>query len=134
MFTSPMLIFACDPQDIEKSRARDLITEVPVTWDQTVVLPQSRIGELAVLARRKDRVWYVTCLNGEKAKQVTVMLDDFLPEKRNCNIELVQDGESNRKVEITKFRQNSSDPLKLDLRSGGGFLLKVIPVSDNKNL
>jgi alpha-glucosidase len=97
------------------------------------VLPQSRIGKLAVLARRKDRVWYVTCLNGEKAKQVTVRLDDFLPEKRNCNIELVQDGNSEH-VEVTKFRQNSSDPLKLDLRSGGGFLLKVIPVSDNKNL
>ena len=131
MFTSPMLIFASDPQDIEKSKARNFITEVPVTWDQTVVLPQSKIGELAVLARRKGRIWYVTCLNGEKAVELNVRLDDFLPENRNCNVELVQDSKSKRSVEIIKFEQNSSEPLKLDLRSGGGFLLKVIPGSDN---
>ncbi len=125
MFTSPMLIFACDPQDIERSRAEKYITEVPVTWDRTVVLPQSKIGKLAIIARRKGRDWYVTCLNGEKADQVNLMLDDFLPENRTFNIELVQDSRSGRKVEITKFRQNSSEPLKLDLKSGGGFLMKV---------
>jgi len=125
MFTSPMLIFACDPEDIEQSRARDLITGVPVTWDQTVVLPQSRIGELALFAKRKGRVWYVTCLNGEKTRQLKIRLDDFLPGNRNYTVEQVQDSRSERNVEVTKFRHNSSDPLKLDLLSGGGFLLKV---------
>jgi alpha-glucosidase len=127
MFTSPMLIFSCDPQDIEKSVAKDYITKVPVTWDQTVVLPQSKIGELAIIARRKGRDWYVSCLNGEKTVQIALRLDDFLPLGENYNIELVQDGRSKRKVEVTKFQQNSSEPLRLDLRSGGGFLLKVTP-------
>lgn len=127
MFTSPMLIFSCDPQDIENTPAKKYITEVPVTWDQTVVLAQSKIGELAIIARRKDSDWYVSCLNGKKAVQVDLKLDEFIPEKGSYNIELVQDGMNDRKVEIIKFQHNSSKPIKLDLRSGGGFLLKVTP-------
>ena len=125
MFTSPMLIFSCDPQDIENSPAKKQITEVPVTWNQTVVLPQSKIGELAIIARRKGVNWYVSCLNGEKAVQIDLMLDNFLTENRNYNIELVQDSKNGNKVKVTKFQHNSSEPIKLDMRSGGGFLLKV---------
>ena len=127
MLTSPMLIFSCDPQDIEKSVAKDYITEVPVTWDQTVVLPQSKIGKLAVIARRKGLVWYVSCLNGEKAVDIDLKLDQFIPEQGNYNIELVQDGKDKRKVNILKFKQSSSKSMKLHLQSGGGFLIKVLP-------
>ncbi len=130
MFTSPMLIFSADPQDIERSPAKKYITEVPVIWDKTVVLPQSIIGELAVIARRKDTAWYVSCLNGEEERQVALRLDDFLPENKNYRLDLVQDGKK-KKLEIVKFQHNSSKPIILDLRSGGGFLLKVIPESDN---
>jgi len=131
MLTSPMLIFSADPQDIENTPAKKYITEVPVCWEQTVVLPQSKIGELAIVARRKGSTWYVTCLNGEKAVQVDLKLDDFINEKGSYKVELVQDGKSGRKVEIIKFQQDSSKPIKLDLRSGGGFLLKVTAGNDN---
>jgi len=129
MLTSPMLIFSCDPQDIEKSVAKDYITEVPVTWDQTIVLPQSKIGKLAIIARRKGLVWYVSCLNGEKAVDVNLKLDQFLPEKGSYNIELVQDGKDKRKVSVLKLKQSSSKVMKLHLQSGGGFLLKISAIN-----
>jgi len=127
MLTSPMLIFSADPQDIEKSIAKEYITEVPVTWDETVVLPQSKIGELAIIARRKGKIWYVSCLNGEKAVQVNLKLGNFLPKTGTYTIELVQDSMENGKVEVTKFQHKSSKTIKLNLRLGGGFLLKVTP-------
>ncbi|MCD6597282.1 MAG: glycoside hydrolase family 97 catalytic domain-containing protein [Bacteroidales bacterium] len=128
MFTSPMLILSCDPQDIEQSPAQKYITEVSVTWDETVVLPQSKIGALALIARRKGTAWYVSCLNGEKEMQLALKLDDFLPEAVNYKLELVQDKKKKSKVEVLKFQHNSSKALNLNLRSGGGFLLKVIPI------
>ena len=128
MFTSPMLIFSCDPQDIEQSPAQKYIAEVPVTWDETVVLPQSKIGELALIARRKGTTWYVNCLNGEKEMQLALKLDDFLPEVVNYKLELVQDKKKKNMVEVLKFQHNSSKAINLNLRSGGGFLLKVIPI------
>jgi len=129
MLTSPMLIFSCDPQDIEESVAKVYITEVPVTWDQTVVLPQSKIGKLAIIARRKGLVWYVSCLNGEKAVDVDLKLDQFIPEKGSYNIELIQDEKDKRKVSILKFKQSSSKSMKLHLQSGGGFLIKVSAIN-----
>ena len=128
MFTSPMLIFSSDPQDIEKNPAKKYIAEVPVTWDETVVLPQSKIGELALIARRKGSAWYVSCLNGEKEMQLALKLDDFIPEAVNYKLELVQDKKKKSKVEVLKFQHNSSETINLNLRSGGGFLLKVIPI------
>jgi alpha-glucosidase len=35
-------------------------------WDETIVLPQSDIGELAAFARRSGRNWFVGVLNGPR--------------------------------------------------------------------
>lgn len=92
-------------------------------------MPQSKIGELAILARRKGAIWYVSCLNGEKPLQIDLQLEDFLSNAGTYAVELVQDGRKNNKVEVKKFRHNSSEPVSLKLLSGGGFLLKVLPVN-----
>ena len=112
----------------EQSPAQKYIAEVPVSWDETIVLPQSKIGELALIARRKGTVWYLSCLNGEKEMQLAIKLDDFLTEAENYQLELVQDKKKNSKIEVLKFQHNSSEIINLNLHSGGGFLLKVIPI------
>ncbi len=123
MLTSPMLIFAADMEDMLSSPGRSFIESVPVTWDETIVLPQSRIGELAALARRKDKIWYVSVLNGIEGKSIEMTLD-FLP-KGNYNVTLATDNPNNRKqITIKKQKLPSSKKLKLDLLSGGGFLAK----------
>jgi alpha-glucosidase len=42
----------------------ELLKTIPAVWDETRVLPSSRIGELALIARRSGDHWYLAALNG----------------------------------------------------------------------
>ena len=124
MFTSPMLIFAADMEDMLSSPGRSFIESVPVTWDETVVLPESEIGKLAALARRKGDVWYLTVLNGEEPKMLDIKLD-FLP-KGKYNMEMASDTPGNRKlIEVKDSKVRSGQRLKEELMSGGGFVARI---------
>lgn len=66
--TSPLLVIAEDTDVLlrdEKTRpALDVLKAIPSTWDETRVLAPSRIGELAILARRSGTTWFLAILNG----------------------------------------------------------------------
>lgn len=129
MFTSPMLILAADMDDMLGCKARGFIESVPVKWDRSVVLPQSRIGELAALARCADGVWYLTVLNGDSARVFETTLD-FLP-KGEYRIEMVVDTPDNRRELLLRDlkRVRSGDKLTEPLLSGGGLVARITPVS-----
>lgn len=123
MLTSPMLIFAADMEDMLTSPGRRFIEEVPVVWDETKVLKESSIGEVAALARRKGDIWYLTVLNGEKPGTKNLDLD-FLPKGR-YRLTFASDTENNRKrITIGEKRIRSGQPLSVELLSGGGYLAK----------
>lgn len=126
MFTSPMLIFAADMEDMLSSPGRSFIESVPVTWDETVVLPESVIGKLAALARRKGDVWYLTVLNGEDPALFDAKLD-FLP-KGKYKVEIAADTPGNRKqIEVKETTLRSGQKMKEHLMSGGGFVARITP-------
>ncbi len=128
MLTSPMLIFAADMEDMLSSPGRSFIESVSVVWDETVVLPESEIGKLAALARRKGDVWYLTVLNGEDARILDIKID-FLP-KGNYMMEIATDSPDNRKqIEIKKIKIKSGQRLKENLMSGGGFVARIVDKS-----
>ncbi len=52
--------------------ALDFIKEVPSVWDETLVLPQSKIGELAAIARRNKEDWYVGVLHAREQEQLSI--------------------------------------------------------------
>lgn len=72
LFTSPIQVIAENPEILLKhpavKDALPLIKQIPTVWDETVVLPGSEIGELAVIARRKGNGWYIGVLNGGDKK------------------------------------------------------------------
>ena len=124
MLTSPMLIFAADMEDMLSSSGRSFIESVPVVWDETVVLPESEIGKLAALARRKGDVWYLTVLNGEDPKTFETKLD-FLP-KGKYKLEIVTDAPGNRKlIEVKESKIRFGHKLKENLMSGGGLVARI---------
>lgn len=124
MFTSPMLIFAADVEDMLSCPARSFIENVPVTWDETVVLPESEIGRLATLARRKENVWYLTVINGDTEQLFDAKLD-FLPEGK-YQMEIVSDAPGNRKqLEVKTRKIRAGQRLKQELLSGGGFVARI---------
>jgi alpha-glucosidase len=61
------------------SQVKNMVQQIPVVWDETVVLPQSEIGELVLLAKRKGRDWYLIALNGETPKSLSIKLNFLGP-------------------------------------------------------
>lgn len=124
MFTSPMLIFAADIEDMLSCPGREFIEEVPVEWDETFVLPESEIGKLAAIARRKEDTWYISVLNGEKARKFTCSFD-FLSKGR-YKLEIAYDPVDNRKkIEMKTIILDKEQKFEQELLSGGGCLIKL---------
>ena len=133
---SPLLIFAEHPQNLLDHEAVDLIRQIPSVWDETIVLPASEIGEVAAFARRSGDKWFVSVMNGEAGKNITVDLS-FLGEG-DYKATMVQDkkGEMamvslirSRKtfgnqngVNMISATATSRESLLIELIPGGGFV------------
>ena len=123
VFAAPLLTIAANPQTILSNPAVDVIKSVPPVWDETIVLPDSAIGELAAYARRKGNTWFLAIMCGPQAKTIRVPLS-FLGEAQYNGV-LVHDSPTDDvKVEIEKSTHKRSNSLTIELRAGGGFLAR----------
>ena len=68
------------------------ITQVPVTWDETVAL-EAKAGEYVIVAKRKGDKWFIGGIanNGEKEREFTIKLD-FLNKDRSYQMTSFEDG------------------------------------------
>lgn len=124
-FTSPFMCLAVNPEALLSSPVKEMITSMPTTWDETIVLPQSAIGELAVFARRKGSTWYLAAVNGEEAKNIKVNLS-FLG-KGSYQATLMEDDQnSNEKTLISHKTYSAANTITLKLIAGGGFAAKFL--------
>jgi alpha-glucosidase len=68
LLSAPILCIAEDPQLLLKNpdtaAVLPLVKALPAVWDETVVLPGSKIGGVTAIARRKGSVWFVAYING----------------------------------------------------------------------
>ena len=69
-----MLTIAAHPQSVLDNPALDVIKSIPPVWDETLVLPDSRIGELSVFARRKGPMWMLAVMAGSEPVSVILPL------------------------------------------------------------
>ena len=126
IFTSPLLVYGANPKSLLENPAVELIKALPSTWDETLVLPGSAIGELAAFARRKGEEWFIAVLNGPEARTLRVDLK-FLA-TRSYGAMLVRDDPDNPAAERvergTLTRQGS---LEIVMRGGGGFIGWLTP-------
>jgi alpha-glucosidase len=121
ILTSPLLTFAANPKSILENPGVDMIKSIPSTWDETVVLPVSEIGEIAAFARRKGDTWFLAIMNGPNARTIHVNLA-FLSDGRHPAL-LIRDDAGNAAAEkIENTVVSRSDSLAIDLRPGGGFV------------
>jgi len=124
VFTSPLLVFGAHPQSLLDSPAVDVIKSLPSTWDETIVLPPSAIGELAAFARRKGTTWFVAVLNGPTARTLRIDLG-FLGKGRYDALFVRDNPDDAAAVAISKATMTSSTPLAVDLRAAGGFIARL---------
>jgi len=130
VFTSPLLVYGADPKSMLENPYNDFIKSIPSTWDETIVLPQSAIGELALFARRKGSTWFIAALNGQKERNVTVNLE-FLG-KGKYTATILHDDKTNQKSAIQKqMKVDRNQTINIDLNVAGGFVAKLVPLKDN---
>ena len=122
IMTSSFLTISEDPHIISQQIFADFIRYLPTTWDKTIALPQSKLGDIAVFARRKGDYWYIAAQNSSKgAREITVRLD-FLDEDSGYELELFFDDKDNRpNVKRISGPSRHDDAIKISMLSGGGF-------------
>jgi alpha-glucosidase len=123
VFTSPVLVFGGHPQSLLDNPAAELIKSLPSIWDETVVLPESDIGELAAFARRSGRAWFVGVLNGPAARTVRVDLG-FLGRDRYDGLLVRDKADDPAAVAMERLTASATSPLTIDLRPAGGFVAR----------
>ena len=99
----------------------ELLSQVPVVWDETRVL-KAAIGEYAVVARRSGDTWYIGGLSGKKGSKFEIPLD-FI--KGSHTLVSWEDG-VNVDRDACDFARRSrkvkgGDTITIDMYDGGGY-------------
>ncbi|HEY1115990.1 MAG TPA: glycoside hydrolase family 97 catalytic domain-containing protein [Chitinophagaceae bacterium] len=117
---APLLTYAAHPDTILANPAVDIIRNIPAIWDETIVLPPSEIGELAVYARRKGKDWFLAVMNGRTPRKINVPLN-FLNGTYKA---LVAKDDEQNSASLLKIqaRYGEKDSLEIDLGEGGGYI------------
>ena len=127
LFNSPFQCMAENPVTIVNdplyAPVIPLLQTLPVTWDETRVLPGSEIGELAAFARRKGKVWYVAVINGTAQAKEFVLKADFLRRGQQYKAMVISDGENG--FVLKKEVISNTGVKKFMLPATGGIVLKI---------
>lgn len=102
------------------------LSNVPVTWDETVVL-DGEIGEYVIVARKKGDDWYVGGLTNWDEREVEIDLSRFAEGKYEASI--FQDSVNANRL-ATDYQHivrevESDEGLRISMKKGGGFAIHL---------
>ena len=121
VYSSPLLTIAAHPQSILENPAADVIKSIPSVWDETIVMPDSKIGEHVAFARRTGTSWFLALMSNTGPRTVRVPLS-FLG-AGDYRATLVRDNlVDTAAVRIENATMNSGNTLTIEMREGGGFV------------
>ena len=126
VYTSPYLCYGDNPKRYLESPAVDVLKNLPSIWDETQVLPCSRIGELAAFARRNQKQWFIGMINGDNAHTETIPLT-FLGIGDYRLVELADSPSNNDAFVRSERVVTRSDTLRAPLRKDGGYVAWLQP-------
>ncbi|MBZ5859360.1 glycoside hydrolase family 97 catalytic domain-containing protein [Flavihumibacter profundi] len=120
IFNSVLTCWPSDPDKYLSSPALPLIKSIPTIWDETIVLPSSRIGEMAAFARRKGKDWFIGIANAGDEKRIMLPLHFLGTGKFKSYI--IQDDLTNPdQLFNSRSVYTSEDSLLVVMRPSGGF-------------
>jgi len=122
VFSTPFLCWPDNPAAYLDSPLLQFVRTVPVTWDETRVLPGSAIGDTVIMARRKGAEWYVAVLNCRpEPRRIDVDLSSF--DLAGKELRLYRDGPDKAGCQIeTGVKPPADGRLSVSLTAGGGFM------------
>ncbi len=120
VFESGWMVMADRPSAYLNSPARDLLTKVKATWDETRFI-DGYPGKFACIARRHGSEWYLAAINAGKEVTIKVKLD-FLKEGK-YTFDIYEDDKTDPMHNVSKRTVNaqSGDDLTVRLIANGGF-------------
>ena len=128
VFNESLITYAASPQHILENPAVEMIKSIPATWDQTIVLDGSEIGEAALFARRSGTTWFLGVVNGPQAKKLDVPLA-FLADGSYRAMTVSDRPGDSASVEVKRDQPfDRSSKISLDLVAGGGYVARFTPV------
>ena len=126
VFESGLQMLADNPTNYyREEECTDFITDVPTTWDETVVL-DAKIGEYVLVAKRKGDTWYTGGItNGkENVREFKVPLD-FLNQGETYIMNSFEDGiNAGRQAmdyTLTIANVDAADTITIKLVRNGGW-------------
>lgn len=130
-YSNGLLHWVSIPEDMrpafpQNSLERSVFTSIPVLWDETIVLPGAVIGELAPLARRNGKTWFVGVINGSKAGNYSFPLRFLGPGRWRMTV-LEDLAEKPDGWQVSEAQVSSDRTLTVKLRSSGGFVARFTP-------
>jgi len=126
IFTSPLLVYGGHPQSLLDNPAADIIKSIPSVWDETIVLPQSEIGDVAAFARRSGSAWFVAIANGGGERSLTIELP-FLTAARYGALVVRDRSDDPAAVAVEKSVMEKPRTIAVAMRAGGGFIARFEP-------
>ena len=122
VYFSPLTV-ACDHPDYYKDQPGiEFLKEVPTVWDDTRVLA-GEVGKYIVIARKKDKRWYIGAMNNSQPRGITIKLD-FL-KKGTSTMTYFKDSDDllsgPASLESGEERVKDGQYYYLNMAPGGGF-------------
>jgi alpha-glucosidase len=111
----PIITYAERSDNIAKSPFAPLIRAIPSMWDETIILPQSKLGQTVASARRKGSEWFMGIMNTVVTQSWTLPLT-FLDANVTYQAQIIRETSSN--LEYTNVTRDTV--LSATITSGGG--------------
>jgi alpha-glucosidase len=131
-YESPLQLFSGNPSDAYPEVAyTTYLASLPTTWDETIAL-DAKLGDYLLLARRKERDWYLVAMTDWNARELDVDLSFLGKEKFRAFT--VEDGINSEKnpcdYKMGYQLVDGSTTLKIKMASGGGYVAKLVRLDD----
>lgn len=123
VFTAPLLTYGAHPTNILSNPALPMIKSIPAVWDETAVLADSEIGEVAAFARRSGQTWFLAILNGPEARTLKVPLK-FLGDGEYKTLVVHDDKTNSAALSVENGRAKRDDAVTVEMMAGGGFIAR----------
>jgi alpha-glucosidase len=127
VYEAPLQMLADNPTAyLKEKECTDFIAKVPTTFNETLAL-DGKLGEYAVIARKKENTWYVGAMSNWTPRDITI--DFSFLGAGNYEAVIFEDGinadkdATDYKKEISKI--SSKDKLTVHFSSGGGWAARI---------
>ncbi|WP_353565621.1 glycoside hydrolase family 97 catalytic domain-containing protein [Haloferula sargassicola] len=114
---------SADTYHAQPPEVLQFIRTKPVVWDEYRVLPQSKIGEMAVVARRDGDDWWVAGINGTDEVRDYQLGLGFLAKGGWTSVVYQDQRGDQTKLEISKPDLQAGDSMPITMQPGGGFVV-----------